>query len=215
MEIVRLGRDDPHYPAALSLYLADRTPASVAARGNLDILDGKTIALFCSVACPGILILQMYDVARALRDAGVAVIGGFHSPMEQDALTLLLRGTQPLVVCPARAIEEMRLPAVWQAALGQERLLLLSPFEPAQRRATAERAQQRNRVVAALATTVFVAHATPGGSTEALCHDVLAWGKPLLTLESDYNAGLISRGAQHVRPENIAQHRLHGTSTIY
>jgi predicted Rossmann fold nucleotide-binding protein DprA/Smf involved in DNA uptake len=205
METMRLARDDPRYPAALSRYLADHAPASVAARGNLEILDGKTAALFCSVACPGSLILQMYDVARALRDAGVTVIGGFHSPMEQEALILLLRGTQPLIVCPARAIEEMRLPAAWQAALRQERLLLLSPFEPAQRRATAERAQQRNKVVAALATAVFVAHATPGGSTEALCRYVLAWGKPLLALESDYNPGLIARGAQPVRPENIAQ----------
>ncbi|MBI3992506.1 MAG: hypothetical protein HY342_04475 [Candidatus Lambdaproteobacteria bacterium] len=57
------------------------------------------LSLFSSIRAPGDAILITYDLARALRDSGVAVVGGFHSPMEQECLRLLLRGTQPVVVC--------------------------------------------------------------------------------------------------------------------
>jgi predicted Rossmann fold nucleotide-binding protein DprA/Smf involved in DNA uptake len=171
---------------------------------NLDILQRKKLALFCSVKCPGALILQTYDLARALRDEGVTIIGGFHSPMEKECLALLLRGTQPIMICPARSIERMRTPSEWKAPLTEGRLLLLSPFAEKLRRATADLARKRNELVAALADEVFVAHAAPGSKTEHFCHDVLSWGKPLLTLESDENAGLIARGASPVQPENVS-----------
>jgi len=46
---------------------------------------------------------------------------------------------------------------------------------------------------------VFVAYAASGGKTEAFCNKILSWGKPLLTLESGENAGLIARGARPVK----------------
>jgi HEPN domain-containing protein len=35
---------------------------------------------------------------------GVTVVGGFHAPMERECLTILLRGAQPVILCPARNI---------------------------------------------------------------------------------------------------------------
>ncbi|MBI4198933.1 MAG: hypothetical protein HY535_00460 [Chloroflexi bacterium] len=61
----------------------------------------------------------------------------------------------------------------------------------------------RNDFVAALARQVFVAHAAPGGKTEAFARKVLDWGKPLLTLESDRNANLVTLGARAVTPEAL------------
>ncbi len=52
--------------------------------GNLAILEKRSLGFFCSTHCPGEVILRTYDVARALRDAGVTVISGFHSPMEKE-----------------------------------------------------------------------------------------------------------------------------------
>ncbi len=70
-------------------------------RGNLHLLEEPLTAFFCSARCAGDLILKTYDLARSMRDAGVAVIGGFQIPMERECLRLLLRGTQPVVICPA------------------------------------------------------------------------------------------------------------------
>ena len=203
MTFTQLQQDDSGYPPALHKYLGDRAPATLAALGNLDILRQKKLALFCSVRCSGNLLLQTYDLARALRNARVTVIGGFHSPMEKECLTLLLRGTQPVIICPARGIERMRLPTAWKAPLAEGRLLLLSPFAEKLRRATADLARRRNEFVAALADEVFIAHAAPGSKTEQFCCDILTLGKPLLTLESDDNAFLLALGAQPLRPESI------------
>ena len=81
--------------------------------GNLDILEMNLLGFFCSVKCPGSVILKTYDLARELRDAEIAVISGFHSPIEKDCLDHLLKGTQPVAICPARGIENMRIPNAW------------------------------------------------------------------------------------------------------
>ena len=94
-----IGRSDAAYPVALETFLGKRPPESLFALGNMDILHQKTFALFCSVKCPGNLILKTYDLARELRDTGTVVISGFHSPMEKECLSLLLRGKQPIIWC--------------------------------------------------------------------------------------------------------------------
>jgi predicted Rossmann fold nucleotide-binding protein DprA/Smf involved in DNA uptake len=163
------------------------------------------LALFCSVKCPGNLILQTYDLTQNLRQTGVSVISGFHSPMERECLSILLRGTQPIIVCPARSIVGMRIQVEYKQPLEEGRLLLLSPFAEKQRRATVQTALYRNQFVAALADAVFVTYAAPGGKTEQFCRDVLAWQKPLYILESDANANLIALGAKPVTPDTITE----------
>jgi predicted Rossmann fold nucleotide-binding protein DprA/Smf involved in DNA uptake len=202
-----IAQHEAFYPPALCSYLAEHAPTTITARGNLGILRQKAavplVALFCSVQCSSAIILQTYELARALRDAGVTVISGFHSPLEKECLNVLLDGTQPVIVCPARSIEHLRLPARWKAALSQDRLLLLSPFAEPQRRATAGRARVRNEFVAALADILLITHATPGGKTEQFCQTMRTWSKPLWALENDENAHLFTLGARPIRPEAL------------
>ena len=173
-------------------------------KGNLSLLDEPLTALFCSNRCPGDLILKTYDLARAMRDAGVPVIGGFQTPMERECLRLLLRGEQPIVVCPARGIDNMRIPRDWRPALDDGRLLVLSPFPATIRRPTAELASQRNDLVVDLAQRVFIAHAAPGSKTEAFAFKLANAGKPLLTLDSPANEKLVEIGALVVSQEEFA-----------
>jgi predicted Rossmann fold nucleotide-binding protein DprA/Smf involved in DNA uptake len=198
-QVIRLGSSELLYPPALKRYLGDMAPKAITTLGNFDALYAQPVAaLFCSVKCPGDLILKTYDLARNLRQAGVAVISGFHSPMERECLDILLRGTQPVIVCPARSVEGMRVRPEHERSLEEGRLLFLSPFAEKQRRATVEMALYRNRFVAALADQIFVAYAEPNSKTEQFCREVLAWGKPLYTLESDANARLVALGAVYL-----------------
>jgi predicted Rossmann fold nucleotide-binding protein DprA/Smf involved in DNA uptake len=187
-------------------------PPNTVYIGDLTILQSPKLALFCSTRCPGRLILQTYDLVRALRDAGRVVIGGFHTPMEREALALLLRGTQPVIICPARAIDGMRLPPAWNPPLAEHRLLLLSPFPPHQRRVTRELAAARNTFVAALADAVLIPHAAPDSTTERLGRDVLTSGKPVFTLDDDANGHLIAAGAVPITPRDID--RIAGTADV-
>ncbi len=190
-------------PAVRSCQTMTSLPPNTAARGNLRLLDEPLTALFCSNRCPGDLILKTYDLARAMRDAGVPVIGGFQTPMERECLRWLLRGEQPVVVCPARGIDNMRIPRDWRTALDEDRLLVLSPFPATVRRPKADVAARRNDLVADLAAQVFIAHAAPGSKTEAFARNLAASGKPMLTLDSPGNANLRGLGARVVRHTDV------------
>ena len=109
------------YPAILLARLGAAAPATLSALGNLDLLSLPKTALFCSARCPGSAILAAYDQAAIWRDSGRCIISGFHSPVEKECLQILLRGKQPIIICPARALPK-RLPPEWQKPLADGRL---------------------------------------------------------------------------------------------
>jgi predicted Rossmann fold nucleotide-binding protein DprA/Smf involved in DNA uptake len=134
----------------------------------------------------------------------MTVISGFHSPMERESLTILLRGTQPVIVCPAKSINNMRINKEYKKLLKDRRLLFLSPFDENQRRISAKRSYYRNLFVAAMSAAVCVIHAGTGSKTEAFCKEILSWQKPIYTFDSDYNKNLIEMGAQPVNIDNVS-----------
>jgi predicted Rossmann fold nucleotide-binding protein DprA/Smf involved in DNA uptake len=177
-----LNLADARYPARLRERLGGDEPAQLSALGNLDILSLQKTALFCSARCPGQVILAAHDQAARWRDEGRCVIGGFHSPIEKECLRILLRGRQPVILCPARGLEGMRPPADWKKPLADDRLLVLSPFPASERRVTKHLAMDRNRFVVALADEVVFAHIAPGGQLDKLSQYIATWGVPHGTL---------------------------------
>jgi len=204
MDTINLNKNDPNYPSALQQHLGKDAPNDITAVGNLDILRHNSTAFFCSTKCPGDLIVKTYDLAQILRDAGMTVISGFHSPMERESLTILLRGAQPVIICPARSINNMRINREYKKSLKDNRLLFLSPFDENQRRISAKRSHDRNLFVAAMSSVIFVVHAKPSSKTEELCRDILSWKKPIYTFESNYNKNLIKMGARPVNMDNVS-----------
>ena len=196
MVVKSIDRLDVRYPSALGAFLKDQAPECMFALGDLNILRQRMLALFCSVKCPGDLILRTYDLARQLRDAAIAVISGFHSPMEKECLSLLLKGKQPVIWCPAKRLTANRLPKEYAGPISDSRLLIVSLFGERIKRARQDIARYRNKFVAALADQVFVAYAAPGGKTETFCQKVLGWDKPLLTFKNPSNSSLLASGAQ-------------------
>jgi predicted Rossmann fold nucleotide-binding protein DprA/Smf involved in DNA uptake len=136
--------------------------------------------LFCSAQTPGGAILRVHDAARRMRDEGTTVISGFHSPIERECLKILLRGNQPIIICPGRAIDALRIPADCRAAFNAGRVLFLSPFTKRPRRVTKESALRRNEVVAALADEAYVAHVEIGGKTDQIVRKLTDWNVPIV-----------------------------------
>ncbi|MFZ0451215.1 MAG: DNA-processing protein DprA [Desulfatiglandaceae bacterium] len=160
-----IDRNSPFYPIQLAKRLGEDAPARLWSIGRLELISVSKTALFCSKTCPGDAILKTMDQAQKWRDQGRCIISGFHSPIEKECLQILLRGGQPIVICPARSLERMRIPTEWLKGIEAGRILLLSPFEPPQRRLTAALSEQRNKIVAAMADEAYFAHTTPGGKT--------------------------------------------------
>lgn len=174
----RLARGDKLYPGVLLARLGENAPAALTAIGPVALLANRKIALFCSARTPGDAILRAHDMARRLRDEGATVISGFHSPIKKECLRILLRGRQPIIVCPARAIESLRIPTECRAAFDAGRVLFLSPFTKQPKRVTRDSALRRNELVAALADDTYVAHAAPGGQTARTVELLRKWAVP-------------------------------------
>lgn len=170
----------------------------ITAAGNLDILTNAQtdiVGLFCSRTCPGSLILPTLDHVASLRDAGKTVVSGFHSEMEQECLKLLLRGSQLVIICPARSIHNMRIPGQWKTPFAEKRLLILSPFDESLKRASVKLAEQRNHFVASLSDQLFVIHTQRGTETFNIAVDAIKTGKKTYTIQDKENQALIQAGA--------------------
>ena len=171
----RIALDAEDYPEILRLRLGENAPPALILLGDKSLLRLRRTALFCSARTPGDAILRTHDAARRMRDEGVTVISGFHSTIEKGCLRILLRGRQPVIICPGRAIEAMRIPKDLRAAFDTGRVLFLSPFTRQPNRITKESALRRNEVVAALADDAYIAHVKPGGGTARIEHMLERW----------------------------------------
>jgi len=177
------------------------------ALGDEGLLDRRKLALICSQKCPGDVILNTYDFARLVRGSGLAIVSGFHSPIEKDCLPILLRGPDPIIIVQGHRLSTSRLPMEWQRAIKEKRLLLLSPFRERAKRVTTELAAERNRFVAAISDEILIPYAAAGSKTEALFRALRASGKPVCTFEAPGNAAMISAGAVAVVPSFLAPSR--------
>lgn len=105
--------------------------------GNADLLPLPKLAPFCSVQCPGSLIIKAHDLAQSRRRSAAAIISGFQSPVERECLTILPRGPAPVIFCPARSVDTLTIKPEWRTSLNQGRMLILSLFPEKEKRATA------------------------------------------------------------------------------
>jgi predicted Rossmann fold nucleotide-binding protein DprA/Smf involved in DNA uptake len=181
-EVLTLTPSHTLWPRQLNERLESAAPSSLSIIGSPGLLAERKVGLFCSVRCPDGTALRAYDACRRLRDEGMTLISGFHSPVEKECLKILLEGTQPIIVCPARSLRKMRIPAVWRPALEGGRLLIISRFEQSPRRADTGTARRRNELVAALSDEVLIVHAEPGGAVERISVLVDRWRIPRVGL---------------------------------
>ena len=177
MIVNTIPQEQPEYPRALVQWLGNNTPTHLSYIGNIEILKQPLLGLFSSVKCPANLIIKAHDLAHKLGEAGTPVISGFHSPVEKEMLSVLLRGQGPVVLCPARGLGKIRLSKIQQQALEENRLLLISLFTDGVMRSREEYALQRNLFVAALAKEVVVVYSAPSGNVEKLCIQLNTWKK--------------------------------------
>jgi predicted Rossmann fold nucleotide-binding protein DprA/Smf involved in DNA uptake len=198
MDVQTISRSDDTYPAVLLSRLGASAPALMYALGETAILHRRLLGLICSIQCSGSIVLKTFDTIRALRDAGVVAVGGFLSPMEKDCLDILLRGKQPIILCPARGLKGLRLGEKARQAVDEGRLLVLSAFAEDVRHTTAVHAVQRNNLVAALADSLLVPYAAPNGKTWTTVHAALKRKQPVFTFAVEDNAALLQAGAQPI-----------------
>jgi predicted Rossmann fold nucleotide-binding protein DprA/Smf involved in DNA uptake len=203
VKVRRVEPGDSNYPAIRVGRLPIAASPAFYAMGDLSILHHPLLGLICSIQCPGSIIIKTFDFIRKLRDEKVVVIGGFHSPTERECLDLLLRGPQPVILCPARGVCNLRMGKEARKAVAEGRLLVLSLFGDDVRRTTASQSILRNDMVAALAAAILVPYATQNGKTWTTVRRALGYGQKIVTFEDDANTDLITSGAMVCKVDHL------------
>lgn len=102
------------------------------------------------------------DWALEQAQARHCVISGFHSPLEQSVLRLLLEAKSPVVALLARPVVDATLPLAWQAALAEGHMAVVSSCGTS-KRLTHAQARERNEAAAQLSDAIVIAYASTGG----------------------------------------------------
>lgn len=166
--------------------------------GYTGILKYQKIGVFCSIKCPGSVILRLIDEAYQWKHSEKTIISGFHSPMEKKVFDIQLEGSSYLIYCPSRDISKLRIKSNWKTALNNNRLLIISPFHTNTSHTSKELSRIRNNYVAELASTILIPYAQPGGMLESQAKEWLSSGYRVTTYKDEYNQKLIEMGAEAV-----------------
>lgn len=148
--------------------------------GNTDLLQLPKTAFLCSRHISATAVLKCYDWATEQRRQGVCVIGGFHSPLEKDVFQLLIKGNQPLVMVLGRAMYK-NLPEIYQTALLQNRLLIVS-VAPSTPRHSMQSALKRNKYIIENAQKVVFGWLDPHGELTKLYENYKSSDKQITIL---------------------------------
>lgn len=178
----------------------DAASGALTTVGAGELLHFEKTAVFCSETLPPDLALPLLDRAAVLAAGDRAVASGFHSPAESAVLEILLEGGCPIIVFAARGLASFRPPRTWSAAIDAGRMLIVSPFPKGARRPTGAMAAARNRLAAASADDVFIAHATAAGRLHRLAREIARRGQRLCCFDHPANEDLLLLGAEPLPP---------------
>ena len=145
--------------------------------------------------------------SRLLEELGslqeFAFVGGWHSPLEEEALRILLGQTATIVFCASKALNRFVLSADLDSGLRRGQILLLTHCGPNAKRISREASIRRNELVAGLAAVLLILSAPPGSASLSLAKSVLRRGTPIFTPEHSMNRDLLRCGALPAISENI------------
>jgi predicted Rossmann fold nucleotide-binding protein DprA/Smf involved in DNA uptake len=171
-------------------------PPSLWCRGDLTILNHTPLGIISARKVDSDLALksaQLLEELRSLRD--VCYVGGWHSPLEEEALRVLLAQEASIIFCVSKGLDRF-IPSVDVASrVNQGQALLLTHCSPKAKRITRDASMRRNHLVVELAKVLLILSAPEGSASLNLARSALRQGKTVHTLEHRLNKNLLIAGA--------------------
>jgi predicted Rossmann fold nucleotide-binding protein DprA/Smf involved in DNA uptake len=169
----------------------------VSVIGNVELFKTKKLGLLCSVRCPAKIILKTHDHMQVL-GRNQTVISGFHSPVEKEALKLLLRMGSSVILCPARSLIGYRVPRAFENPLADGTMLIVSMFKKTTRKQNAALAYRRNKFVAVVSDIMLIPFADKRSKTLELVRFMIAKGKKVSAFDDPENSHLFQLGVARI-----------------
>ncbi len=144
---------------------------------------------------------ELFQQLASLKE--VAFIGGWHSPLEKQALDVLSAGSAQIVLCVAKSLQRFVSPAAIENRVKEGRALLLTHCSPKAKRTSREASLRRNQLVLGLSRALLVLSAPENSTSFELANAALHCGKPVLMLAHRLNDKLLQCGARVAVLETI------------
>jgi len=172
--------------------------------GEQAILNGRLLGIISARESDADLAVKSSQLLMQMLSAkDVCFIGGWHSPLEEEVLRILLEQSAPIVFCVAKSLNRFVPPKEVDARIAQGEALLLTHCGVKAKRISREASLRRNQLVMALAAALLILSAPEGSSSLELAKSALHYGKPVLTPEHGLNKQLLAAGALPATLENI------------
>ena len=115
--------------------------------GNEELLNKWKVGILASRKISSSAVLPTLDWAvETSKRTDVAVVSGFHSRLEKDVLKFLLKGKCGIILILARGMYR-KLPKVYDAAMNENRLLIIALEKDMITRVSEYTAHRRNEFV--------------------------------------------------------------------
>lgn len=149
--------------------------------GNMKLLEQNIVAYFCSQRYRPKAIMATYDWANALSEQ--VVISTFHSPLERDVLSILLKRKISAIIVLSKRMYR-RVPEQYQEALNEGRLLFIALYADNVTRVGKENAHKANQYALSLAQEVVFGTINPDSNTEKLYNEATERGTKITVLNT-------------------------------
>ncbi len=172
--------------------------------GNRSIINRPLLGILSARQCDSDLALKSLRLVTQLASLDdLCFIGGWHSPLEQQALHTVLHREASLVICLAKALDRFTPSVEIARRVNQGKALLLTHCTSKAKRITREASLRRNELILGLAKALLVLSAPEGSASFKLANSALEMNKQVLTLEHPLNHRLVSSGALPATVANI------------
>lgn len=162
-------------PITQRAHSAQRIHADIASHlvgvGAPALLAEPLLGLIASRECPGHVLLETLERVPQWVQSGRVIVSGFHSPLEQQVLTSLLRREGRAVKVLARGLRDYRPLPEEREPLEQGRMLVITVCPPTITRTTRATALARNKLVLALASEHVIPFLSDGNPLRPLLHE--------------------------------------------
>ena len=182
----------------------DGKPPKLWGSGELALLTGKLLGIISARQIGSDLALRSSQLLKQLTSLKEATfIGGWHSPLEAEALRILLVTQAAIVFCVPKSLSRFIPSAEVNTRVNEGQALLLTHCSPKAKRISRDASLRRNQLVVGLSSAVLVLAAPKGSHSLDLAKSALRQGKLVLTPEHPTNKDLLASGALTATLANI------------
>lgn len=202
-----VGRGDQTYPPRYKRRLKDQAPPLLYGVGDVRILSWRGMGLVGSRDAEDEALAFTRQVASTCAQQGIAVISGGAKGIDQTSMSSALKAGGYVVGVMAEGISKRASSKAYRNFIGQNQLVLVSPYHPKARWTTGN-AMGRNKHIYTLSDwTLVVSSSTKGGTWSGATENVKKGWVPLLVRDGEQvpegNRKLLRMGGHAVRLEML------------